>query len=94
MSRLVHAQLSRLGNNLNQMVRHLHQTGDPLPTDLEHLLKGYASTQKPRFYWGFLHFWCSRAYSHIPRFDVGIGVGLEDTFHGVHGIAGEEREAR
>jgi hypothetical protein len=38
-SRLVHAQLSRLGNNLNQMVRHLHQTGDPLPADLEPLLK-------------------------------------------------------
>jgi hypothetical protein len=34
---LVHA-LSRLGNNLNQMVRHLHQTGDPLPLDLEPLL--------------------------------------------------------
>jgi hypothetical protein len=37
-SRLIHAQLVRLGNNLNQMVRHLHQTGDPLPTDLEPLL--------------------------------------------------------
>lgn len=31
-------QLSRLGNNLNQMVRHLHMTGDPLPADLEPLL--------------------------------------------------------
>jgi len=31
-------QLSRLGNNLNQMVRHLHATGDPLPADLEPLL--------------------------------------------------------
>jgi hypothetical protein len=37
-SRLIHAQLVRLGNNLNQMMRHLHQTGDPLPTDLEPLL--------------------------------------------------------
>jgi hypothetical protein len=37
-SRLIHAQLVRLGNNLNQMVRHLHQTCDPLPADLEPLL--------------------------------------------------------
>jgi hypothetical protein len=37
-SRVVHNQLVRLGNNLNQMVRHLHQTGDPLPPDLEPLL--------------------------------------------------------
>jgi hypothetical protein len=36
--RLVHTQLVRLGNNLNQMVRHLHQTGDPVPADLEPLL--------------------------------------------------------
>jgi hypothetical protein len=36
--RLVHSQLIRLGNNLNQMVRHLHQTGDFLPPDLEPLL--------------------------------------------------------
>jgi hypothetical protein len=36
---LVYAQLARLGNNLNQMVRHLHQTADPLPADLEPLLK-------------------------------------------------------
>jgi Bacterial mobilisation protein (MobC) len=35
---LIYGQLSRLGNNLNQMVRHLHQTGDPLPADLEPLL--------------------------------------------------------
>jgi hypothetical protein len=35
---LTYGQLVRLGNNLNQMVRHLHQTGDPLPTDLEPLL--------------------------------------------------------
>jgi hypothetical protein len=38
MDRLVYAQLVRLGNNLNQMVRHLHRTGDPLPGDLEPLL--------------------------------------------------------
>lgn len=37
--RLLYGQLVRLGNNLNQMVRHLHQTGDPLPSDLEPLLK-------------------------------------------------------
>ncbi len=36
--RLVLNQLIRLGSNLNQMVRHLHQTGDPLPPDLEPLL--------------------------------------------------------
>jgi hypothetical protein len=36
--RVIHQQLIRLGNNLNQMVRHLHQTGDPLPPDLEPLL--------------------------------------------------------
>jgi hypothetical protein len=38
-ARLIYAQLIRLGNNLNQMVRHLHRTGDPLPPDLEPLLK-------------------------------------------------------
>lgn len=35
---LVYTQLARIGNNLNQMVRHLHRTGDPLPADLEPLL--------------------------------------------------------
>jgi len=39
MERLIYGQLVRLGNNLNQMVRHLHRTGDPLPPDLEPLLK-------------------------------------------------------
>jgi hypothetical protein len=39
LDRLIYGQLVRLGNNLNQMVRHLHQTGDPLPADLEPLLK-------------------------------------------------------
>jgi hypothetical protein len=38
-ARLVYSQLVRLGNNLNQLVRHLHKTGDPLPVDLEPLLK-------------------------------------------------------
>jgi hypothetical protein len=38
-NRLIYGQLVRLGNNLNQMVRHLHQSGDPLPPDLEPLLK-------------------------------------------------------
>jgi hypothetical protein len=36
--RMIYGQLVRLGNNLNQMLRHLHQTGDPLPADLEPLL--------------------------------------------------------
>jgi hypothetical protein len=36
--RLIYGQLVRMGNNLNQMVRHLHRTGDPLPADLEPLL--------------------------------------------------------
>jgi len=36
--RLIYTSLSRLGNNLNQLVRHLHATGDPLPPDLEPLL--------------------------------------------------------
>jgi Bacterial mobilisation protein (MobC) len=39
MGRLIYDQLVRLGNNLNQLVRHLHRTGDPLPADLEPLLK-------------------------------------------------------
>ena len=38
LDRLIYDQLTRLGNNLNQMVRHLHRTGDPLPADLEPLL--------------------------------------------------------
>jgi hypothetical protein len=37
--RLVYGTLSRLGNNLNQLLRHLHRTGDPLPPDLEPLLR-------------------------------------------------------
>jgi hypothetical protein len=36
---LIYGQLVRLGNNLNQLVRHLHRTGDPLPADLEPLLR-------------------------------------------------------
>jgi hypothetical protein len=39
LNRLIYSQLARLGNNLNQMVRHLHQTNDPVPADLEPLLK-------------------------------------------------------
>jgi hypothetical protein len=38
-SRLIYGQLIRLGNNLNQLVRYLHRTGDPLPADLEPLLR-------------------------------------------------------
>jgi Bacterial mobilisation protein (MobC) len=37
-SRFIRNQLARLGNNLNQLLRHLHRTGDPLPADLEPLL--------------------------------------------------------
>ena len=37
--RLIYNQLIRLGSNLNQMMRHVHRTGDPLPADLEPLLK-------------------------------------------------------
>ncbi|MFZ0425214.1 MAG: hypothetical protein WAL80_20240 [Xanthobacteraceae bacterium] len=39
LDRLVYGALSRLGNNLNQLLRHLHHTGDPLPPDLEPLLR-------------------------------------------------------
>jgi hypothetical protein len=39
LDQLIYGQLVRLGNNLNQMVRHLNRTGDPLPADLEPLLK-------------------------------------------------------
>jgi Mobilization protein NikA len=38
-NKLIYNQLIRLGNLLNQMVRHLHSTSDPLPADLEPLLK-------------------------------------------------------
>lgn len=37
--RLIYSQLARIGNNLNQLMRHLHRTGDPVPADLEPLLK-------------------------------------------------------
>jgi hypothetical protein len=36
--KLNYSALARLGNNLNQMMRYLHRTGDPLPPDLEPLL--------------------------------------------------------
>jgi hypothetical protein len=39
LTRLIYSQLVRLGSNLNRMMRHLHRTGDPLPADLEPLLK-------------------------------------------------------
>ncbi len=39
MERLIYGQLVRLGNNLNQLMRHLHRTDDPLPADLGPLLK-------------------------------------------------------
>jgi hypothetical protein len=38
-TRKIHLQLIRLGNNLNQLVRELHQNNVPLPSDLEPLLK-------------------------------------------------------
>jgi Mobilization protein NikA len=36
--RLIHTQLVRLGNNLNQMTRHAHRTDSPVPDDLAPLL--------------------------------------------------------
>lgn len=39
LNQLIYGQLVRIGNNLNQMVRHLNRTGDPLPADLDPLLK-------------------------------------------------------
>jgi hypothetical protein len=36
--RLILDQLRRIGNNLNQLVKRLHFTGEPLPRDLEPLL--------------------------------------------------------
>lgn len=46
LQRLLYVQLSRLGNNLNQLVRHLHQSGDPLPADLEPLLLDIRQTME------------------------------------------------
>jgi hypothetical protein len=37
--RLNYQALCRVGNNLNQMMRHLHQTGEPASADLEPLLR-------------------------------------------------------
>jgi hypothetical protein len=37
--KLNYSALVRMGNNLNQMMRHLHQTGEPVPADLEPLLR-------------------------------------------------------
>jgi hypothetical protein len=39
LAKLIYTQLVRLGNNLNQLVRHLHAHGGPLPRDLEPLLR-------------------------------------------------------
>jgi hypothetical protein len=36
--RLNYSALVRMGNNLNQMMRHLHRTGEPVPDDLGPLL--------------------------------------------------------
>jgi hypothetical protein len=36
--KLNYVALSRVGSNLNQMMRHLHRTGAPAPPDLEPLL--------------------------------------------------------
>jgi hypothetical protein len=49
LNRLVLNQLARLGNNLNQLMRHLHSTGDPLPRDLEPLLKDIRDIIARRF---------------------------------------------
>lgn len=38
-SKILYIQLVRLGNNLNQLVRHLHRHGGPMPADLEPLLR-------------------------------------------------------
>ncbi len=38
LGRLIYTQLSRIGNNLNQLVRHVHRYGGPPPADLEPLL--------------------------------------------------------
>ncbi len=40
LDRLIHGQLVRLGNNLNQMMRHLNRSGEEsVPADREPLLK-------------------------------------------------------
>jgi hypothetical protein len=41
--RLIHTQLVRLGNNLNQAVRKLNEMSHPLPADLEPLLEDIRS---------------------------------------------------
>lgn len=38
-AKLLYMQLVRIGNNLNQLVRHLHRHGGPIPADLEPLLR-------------------------------------------------------
>jgi hypothetical protein len=39
LNRLFYTQLSRLGNNLNQLVRHVHRYGGSPPPELEALLR-------------------------------------------------------
>ena len=46
--RLIHAQLRRLGNNLNQLVRHLHMTKEPPPANLEPLLQDIRQALRSR----------------------------------------------
>jgi hypothetical protein len=36
--KLIYLALMRVGNNLNQMMRYLHRTGEPVPADLGPLL--------------------------------------------------------
>jgi hypothetical protein len=47
--KMIYAQLVRLGNNLNQMLRYVHSTGDPVPADLEPLLKDIRQIIARRF---------------------------------------------
>jgi len=42
--RLEYHGLSRLGSNLNQMMRRMHRTGEPAPADLEPLLADIRQT--------------------------------------------------
>jgi hypothetical protein len=37
--KLIYVQLIRIGNNLNQLVRHLHRHGGALPSELDPLLR-------------------------------------------------------
>jgi hypothetical protein len=37
-TKLLYLQLARLGNNLNQLVRHMHRHGGKIPRELDPLL--------------------------------------------------------